>query len=504
MNDIQSECGGLTMGISIKKENALFALGVFVFAMIFFLFIHPIIILDADDWAFLSNRRTIFPEWGAWNPSRVLPEILMPLSSAIGRYVIMPINGDYLRSIEISYAIVISLVFAVYVMCFKRLINIVSGSDNNRTILISILFIVFHFWVYRSKDSGNQHLLYSKDATRYFFYTIPNLINASLVMLFISEGLLDFFEKKGNYLKKGAIITLIYFCIFSNLYPSVILMAFIGKTLIDEMIQLIKRKKTLLIILKERWICLFTVILWIISLIYETSGGRAESFSEGFELRETAKILYHGKEELNGWCVGVIIVTILFALAYMMLDRKNRDKKETLELKKVTVGCVECILISGMFCYVMCSRTKPQDITRSDILYSSFLYLFIWFFVALVFLTDRIASIKMIIPVGLAFAIFSSVNGTDVYLEPNMLNISGDRCREISQYVIDSVVEAENNGESEVVLKVPYINGGKNWPFESHIEWAASRSLYTHGITKNKIKIKTQPDKSINGLFDMK
>ena len=492
------------MEIIKKWRNAIFVLGSFLFAMMFFLYIHPLVILDADDWAFLSNRRTVFPEWGAWNPSRVLPEILMPFSSAIGRYVIMPINGDYLRSLEISYAIVISLVFSVYVICFKRLIKRITGSDNGRSILVSIIFIIFHFWIYRGKDTGNQHLLYSKDVTRYFFYTIPNMINACLVMLFISEGFLNLFKEKGNNLKKGFIIVLIYFCVFSNLYPSVILMAFIGKTLLDELIQLIKRKRNLLIILKERWICLLCVILWGVSLIYETSGGRAESFSEGFELRETAKILYHGREELNAWCVGVIIITIIAALAYMVYDRKRRDEDLTIQLKRYTVGCIECIFICGMFCYIMCSRTKPQDITRADILYSSFLYLFILFFVALVFLMDRLPSIKAIVPLGMLFATFSSINGTDVYLEPNMLNISGDRCREISQYVIDSVLEAESEGEEEVVLKVPYINDGDNWPFESHMEWAASRSLYTHGITKNRIKIKTQPDKSVNRLFDMK
>lgn len=46
---------------------------------VYFSWISPLIPFDADDWLFSGTLRVPFPIWGAFNPTRALPEVLYPV-----------------------------------------------------------------------------------------------------------------------------------------------------------------------------------------------------------------------------------------------------------------------------------------------------------------------------------------------------------------------------------------------------------------------------------------
>ena len=74
-----------------RKEHILligFSTIIFLSMLLFFLRIHPLIIYDADDWLYASYFRLPIPIWNDWNPSRVFPEIFMPLCSTLAVYLI--------------------------------------------------------------------------------------------------------------------------------------------------------------------------------------------------------------------------------------------------------------------------------------------------------------------------------------------------------------------------------------------------------------------------------
>ena len=72
--------------MKIKKDKymeALWCLAVFAFFYIWFSRIHPLVVYDGDDWSYIAFARRATPVWGAWNPAKVFPEVLMPLFSNI-------------------------------------------------------------------------------------------------------------------------------------------------------------------------------------------------------------------------------------------------------------------------------------------------------------------------------------------------------------------------------------------------------------------------------------
>ena len=489
---------------NIKRDIIVGAL-IFIVMMIFFCYIHPLSILDSDDWAFLVCRRSLFPEWGIWNPSRVLPEVLMPFLSAVGRYVIMPFNNDFFRSLELSYGLFFSVLVVIYALCFKRMIRKKLGMGYMSENLCTVLFLVFHFWILRGHENGNQHLFFSLDVTRYFFYTIPNLLTGSFVMYIISEDFLEIYNEKGKPIQKGIGLVLIYMCIFSNLYPAVILMAFVGKELLDQLILLIRRKTKLKNIMLTKWVYFLCFVLWIISLIYESSGGRAGSFSTGFEFYETARLLYHGRSELNAVCAAVILTAIIAAVIYLIvLKKKKVQDEEAAAFKKMVICFFECAVICALFCFVMCSRTKPQDITRGDLLFSVFFFGIVWGTVSTAFLSKRFSRIETVLVIAAIVLPLSLCKGERIFLEANVLNISSEKCREINEYMINKVIDAEKKGKTNIELPVPKTDGVGNWPFFGDMEWTMRDALYSYGFTDGKIQIKLVINKKLNKVFNIK
>lgn len=68
----------------------------------------PIVPFDTDDWCYMGYYRLPIPIWGDWNPSRVLPEVMMPYVSIFAARVIYPLTGDYIGSITWMYAFVVT------------------------------------------------------------------------------------------------------------------------------------------------------------------------------------------------------------------------------------------------------------------------------------------------------------------------------------------------------------------------------------------------------------
>lgn len=95
-----------------KRERRLtlgFLAAVFVFMFVFFYNIHPLVILDADDWTYVSYSRMALPSARYWNPSRILPELLMSGCSNFAVFALLPLMHDYIRALSLVYALVLSL-----------------------------------------------------------------------------------------------------------------------------------------------------------------------------------------------------------------------------------------------------------------------------------------------------------------------------------------------------------------------------------------------------------
>ena len=88
----------------MKRKNIAFIYQIIIFIFLIFYFtqISPLQPFDADDWRYIGSMRLPLPLWGAWNPSRVLAETLMPLGGYIAAFIIYPFTNNYLFSLSFA------------------------------------------------------------------------------------------------------------------------------------------------------------------------------------------------------------------------------------------------------------------------------------------------------------------------------------------------------------------------------------------------------------------
>lgn len=173
----------------------------FVFFMVFYTRIHPIILSDTDDWMYTFHHREAIPIWNYWNPIRVFAEVFMSLISEICSYFIYPITGDYFKTLTGGYAFSVSVFITVYVVnVYKFLYKKYNMGIFSCTAII-IFYLLCHFWIFRKAESGNDYMFRASDACIYFYYVIPNIMNCIAVLWMMYDRNVLELREKNNILK---------------------------------------------------------------------------------------------------------------------------------------------------------------------------------------------------------------------------------------------------------------------------------------------------------------
>lgn len=124
--------------IKRNKSLAVIWVGVFIAMLIYYIAAHPLYIYDVDDWAYVNSVREALPSLQQWNPTKILPETMMPFISFLSAYIIYPVNCDYIEALSIGYAVFISIIISTYAgmvgVLLKKIYNI-SG-----WLLLAVLF----------------------------------------------------------------------------------------------------------------------------------------------------------------------------------------------------------------------------------------------------------------------------------------------------------------------------------------------------------------------------
>ena len=113
----------------------------FVCLCVFFIKIHPIMLFDADDWTYLAFTRTskLLPSRNEWNPTRILPENLMPLAGYLGKPFLMQAGENSYDAVTAN----MGLMLAVFVLAYVVLATRALGERLRLGILQSIRYLDF-------------------------------------------------------------------------------------------------------------------------------------------------------------------------------------------------------------------------------------------------------------------------------------------------------------------------------------------------------------------------
>lgn len=486
-----------------KLPYAAFFIFIFGFLFLWFSRIHPLIPYDGDDWTYLSYSRLATPIWGDWNPAKVFPEVVYPIFSTIAAFALTPLVGDYITAQTLMHAVVVSAAITGFLWCFARLERQLFSCSRITASVLTILFLALHFLVFRTAEENNVHLLHCVSLNCYYNYLLPMLLNASLVMLLLTSDKIETFVKTGRPELRGLFFFVVYLAIFSNLPASGILAAYAGSRIL---LSLIRNRKQLKLkpLIEENAFFLGILALWLVSAVFELSGGRAGSAAMGGsilkQLHQTCFLLKNVVLGSNRLFLGFSVIVAAAALVCMLLDGGIRS------LNKKFSSVLPVILISTaamtVYMILLCAAVGPVKIAGTEYLFAIYFHVLLLELLALGYLIERFPRLMLVLPL-LTVVLISGINTNgNTFKEINTSGLPAERCGELGRYIIEQYQQADKAGQQELILRLPQFAydpvNGDNWPYTLSLVHRISDTMYNHGLTSRLIDITPVIDPEVN------
>lgn len=449
------------------------AAGLFAFLFVFFSRVHPLVMLDGDDWGYASFTRGALPVWGYWNPAKVLPEILMPVCVSAAGFLVMPLTGDFIGSITLVNAFVVSLMITAYVCMMALCLRRRGERSTGEAALLGALFLVFHFVIFRTQRSDNVHLFYCWNVNTYYNYLIPGLLCAAIVLRWEAGG-------RVSRAGEGFVILAGYLAIFSNLFCSQTLAIYAGVRLLCALPEV--RKKPILRIIRERAWELLVLAAWLVAAAFELSGGRAQNLSQELSffarLKLAAWALIGRARTVNGMFFAVCAASVLLAVALLVRSglRQEADRRFARRL-----GCfLACGALSGVYLLLLCAICAPDYVNRPDVLFGGIFFLLAAVVFSMSYAVRRLPRLALVLPLLLLVLTFESDTRVKTFREPNLNNYSAQTCKAIDEAVMRQILAAADAGLTSADFEVPE---GPYW----FVSDAMARAMLNCGLIDHEI-----------------
>ncbi len=477
----------------IKNNNIPYYVYYLFLLIVFFVFfsqIHPLLPFDTDDWIYSGYSRPPYPSLNEWNPTKILPECLQPAVAFTAAYFVTPIVGDYLNALVFSHAFVVSLFIIIYLYSVQRLLEWKFKTSRRLIFCIVLVYILLHFLILKINDSSNGHLLYSIDVNSYYNYTIPNLLNASLVLWLLRHNPQDI-TRTTTYC---ILLFATFLALFSNLYSSVILIAYIGAKLLLDLATCNKKENNWMKnYIRQHAYFLTVVLIWLGIQIFEASGNRANSYgymSTPFimSLREI-KYFIVKRIHFNGWFLAFTITVLIGAkICYFFKGNHkifNIGKNQILLILALLLSCIYLILLS--------SRVYPVYLLRADITFSYTFFYLLLVVLCMGYLSSRLRTVKLLYPFLIFFFLFMLNTEENTFKDVQYWHEADlTYCEKFDRDVIRQLQTAEALGQDTVTIYVHKFNDGSNWPLKPIDGNRIGITLQKHGIIKRKIVTKIE------------
>lgn len=455
-----------------------FALGLFACMMLFFAKVHPLTMHDGDDWAYTCYSRGALPIWSYWNPTRIFAETMMPMSAYIAAHAVLPFAGDFITSLTIVFAMEVSLCITAYTLLLGRLMRRICDLPQWQELLLCALFTLMHFLALRSQRTDNEHLFYAWSCNTYFFYMMPALMNACLVMMF---------ERRQRFIANPAgqafAVLLVYMALCSNILSSYILAVYCGVMLLWRAGEGIKSGKRPGALLRENAWIIAILLVWLMTLVFEINGGRSQILDAGepfFDrLKQAARAALDKIRLVNAKFLALCILSVLAGIAVLVSSRL-RDARDRAYLS-LLVRFAVCSALSLTYVILVCAKAAAGYAGRTDVLFGAAFYALAAVLVSAAYVIRRFPRVAAALPLLLVVLYFETDTRWGTFKEHNVSNLPARECADIDRAIIDQIVEADRTGQNEVYVKVP------QGPYFSFLADGAARTLFKCGLIERAI-----------------
>lgn len=495
-------------GSSIKW---LFFLGVLGIGLLcFFTVVHPLYIYDTDDWTYISYSRHAWPTIKEWNPTKILPETLMPLTAEIGLKFIMPLTKDYIGSMAIAFAIILVLFILAYIYQMGRVLEKMFSIKIENIFSILIIFLLFHFLPFSVNITDNVYMFYGGSVNCTFNYLIPGLINATMVMYMLTN---DFGRKNGCY---GVLILVIYLCLNSNMFHSILLAVFAATNILFSLIKRIYQEKRFNIkyilntkFIKENIFWIGIDIVWFFMIIFEMQGKRAARAATSiFELpiKETFIKFINSFISLNKIylisMLGFIIIGLMFCFFYSCKVKWKLNESECRYIL-VIIKIVICFIITCIYQILLCAKVSPSYILGNLVSFTWLFWLMLLAFISITYVVSKVPKVVICLPLLIYILMFETIIDGRSYAENNVAGLKAETIKALDENIVRQVVEAEKRGVDTVNVHVP-VHNSEDWPIAlSYGGGRIATTLYRHGVIRKPISVNLIMDYNINEEFDI-
>lgn len=481
----------------MMKRNTLFVplffTTVFVVFYVFFYVIHPLIPYNTDDWGIILWRSAL-PELPHYNPTRVMPGLLFPISGYIAAYVVYPMTGDYIGSFTIVNAFVVSVAITVYAYFFYRLMCVRFKRGNAEAIMLTALFLLLHFVVYRIDKSSNLHLFYSNDVCQYYFYLIPHLAASCLVMSLMCKDWLT--SNDFSPLKRGFLLLIVYLVLCSNLFCTITFTAYVFARLCvcwpcrksDSVREYLKR---------NRW-SVVVLLFWLFINVIEALGGRSVQLMQ--ENAGTENVFTVLKafvlSGISKWIVLIFGVAIVVELFHCI---KNKCLNKFSAVILFSLVCVLCYDV------LLCTQAGGRYITWARCNFPILFYVIVFIFAKINDILSRYPRFMVILPFLFVLTFSYANRQTSTFRDVGdyvhiRYGYDLSALRQINERNFNAIIEGSQQNKDSVFLRVPHIpDRPNNWPFmmKQHHYDRLVDMLHKHGLITRKPKGKIVIDENL-------
>lgn len=493
--------------IKVTTPELIWYLLVFGFFLVWFTKIHPLTVFDVDDWAYIHYPRRAVPLPTYWNPSRILPEILMPFCGSLAAHLVYPLIGDYLRAMTLTHGFVISLFLTLYIYSFTCMMRRLFHLSTAGTLLSSSLFLIAHFVIFRTGVAGNTYLFYCYDLTCYYYYMIPGALNASLVMWMIGNPRFSEFLSSCSPGKMGLFLLLLYLAVFSNLPDSGILACYAGAVVLLNGLKLLKQKTDWRAFVRENFIFLGILCVWLLCAFLELSGGRASSLTPSdrnlaanlaFNARRLATIVFRCR-----WVWPAVSALIAGAALILLLRSRGTTTEDRAFRRLLSLGLV-AFGAMAVYTLLLCTAVMNGSVNRVEYLFPLCFYALLAVMLCFGYLLQKVPKTLYIVPIALC-VLFCECDTLGVtYLESNTSNLNPTICNEIMQDLVDEILLADEKGLDEITLEIPVTVSEDGWPLmPQFLGPRMATTLCEHGLLRREITVNTVASMEANWRYSV-
>ncbi|WP_029233436.1 hypothetical protein [Butyrivibrio sp. VCB2006] len=458
---------------------------VLAFLILFFARWTPLVMYDFDDWFRSGKIRIPVPMWGAWEPTRIFPEVAMPIfTGRLGAWVFYPITGDYIYSLTIASAVTMSAMILVMCICFYKLLANRLGCSTFKTLVLEGMFLASFFLMFRNR-SGSKFLFHSSDLCTVYYYTMGGLLNAILLLILLEKKDATKAFRKMPVGRKIALSVLIYFAVFSNLFHSAITVVYCGTVILIDWV----KEKSVVSSIRRNALQFAIILLWGVVLIFEFFGGRSDSFEQDIDL------VLSIRQFLT--LIGAMAIAYKIIVAFCLLGFL------WLLFKKKELGLLPVIVISGFFetVFLLLLNSKVLYMSRIEASWGTWFYLILFCVIVCSYAIDNWDKLVYFAPVALCVMIFFSWYPDGKFAISSTRNPDYQQCYDTSTYIAQSIIDADKAGEKELTLKLPVSDNPEEFTFVPDIGSVVSDTLYRQRVIKHLITVNVEFDESLNEKY---